>query len=182
MTERIAFFLRFIQEPKKIGSITPSSSYLVRRMLGGLAWDELTTIVELGAGTGVFTRFIATHKPMTCRVLVIEQDAAMRQALQRKHPSFLHGSHAEQMAPLLESYRLGPVDCIVSGLPFAAFSAELREAVLAAVWQSLKPGGVFIAFQYSLQLRPLLNRCFRGVEVSFVLLNLPPAFVYVCKK
>ena len=182
MTERIAFFLRFILEPQKIGSITPSSSYLVRCMLSRLPWDDLESIVELGAGTGVFTQFIAAHKKTTCQVLVIEQDVAMRQILKRKYPSFLHGSDAAQMAELLEGYQLGSIDCIISGLPFAAFSTELRESILETVWRSLKPGGFFIAFQYSLQLRTILKRYFREVKLSFVPFNMPPAFVYICIK
>lgn len=182
MTERAAFFLRFVLNPQQIGSITPSSDYLARRMLADLPWNKLETVIELGAGTGVFTRFIAAHKQDACRVLVVEQDNIMRQVLQNQYPDFNFGSHAEQLSLLLSRYQLGAADCIVSGLPFAVFSTQVRELLLTTVWNCLKPGGVFVAFQYSLQLRPLLKRRFRQVDTSFVLFNLPPAFVYVCRK
>lgn len=67
------FFRKFILHPKKIGSITPSSTFLTKKMLGNLPWQELDTIVELGAGTGVFSDYIACNKKKSCQVLLIEQ-------------------------------------------------------------------------------------------------------------
>jgi len=58
MRTRAAFLYKFIQKPKEIGSIVPSSSFLTKKMLMNLPWDHIETIVELGAGTGVFTKFI----------------------------------------------------------------------------------------------------------------------------
>ncbi|MDU4959507.1 MAG: methyltransferase domain-containing protein [Sporomusaceae bacterium] len=181
MTERVAFLLRFLMDPKKIGSVTPSSEFLTRQMLDGLAWKELSTIVELGAGTGVFTRYIADHKREASRVVVIEQDSMMRRRLRQRYPDFYFGRNAEGLEALLQTYRLGQADCIVSGLPFAAFPDERRRLIVAAVRRSLNPEGTFVAFQYSLQLHSLLRHYFREVRVKFVWLNMPPAFVYFCK-
>lgn len=182
MTERVAFFLKFMLEPKKIGSVTPSSNFLTRYLFKDLAWPEIALIVELGAGTGVFTRAIAEQKPAMCQVVVIEQDTVMRQVLQRSYPDFSFGMKAEQLEEFLQGNQLGQADCIVSGLPFAVFDAKQQSAVLTAVCRSLKQDGIFIAFQYSLQLYPVLKQYFREVKVGFVLLNLPPAFVYFCKR
>jgi phospholipid N-methyltransferase len=179
---RTIFLQKFLSEPRRIGSITPSSSFLTRKMLVGLPWDNIDTLAELGAGTGVFTDFIAQKKKKDCRVIVVEQDPEMRHALQTNHPSFLYGARAEELDRLLESYHLPPADCIVSGLPFAAFPKSVRDEILSAVNRSLKPGGCFVAFQYSLLLRKMLRQLFRQVEIGFVPLNIPPAFVFYCKK
>lgn len=182
LTTRAAFLCKFLLKPTKIGSITPSSAFLTRKMLADLPWGEIDTIAELGAGTGVFTNFIAGNKKESCRVIVIEEDAEMRELLGARHPAFLYGSKAEKLDWLLQRYNLPQVDCIVSGLPFAAFSQEQREKIISAVDRSLKPGGLFIAFQYSLQMKKMLKNTFEELQVSFVPLNIPPAFVYSCKK
>ena len=40
-------------------------------MLAALPWDQIDSIVELGAGTGVFTEYIAAHKKDTCQAVII---------------------------------------------------------------------------------------------------------------
>jgi len=181
LTDRAVFLQKFITEPQKIGSITPSSSFLTRKMLARLPWDNIETIVELGAGTGVFTSFIAENKKDSCQVLVIEQDIEMQEALRSSYPAFYFGTNAEKLDLLLKRHNLPQADCIVSGLPFAIFSEPLRSEIMASIDRSLKAGGIFVAFQYSLQLRKLLRRHFNEVKIDFVPLNMPPAFVYCCK-
>jgi phospholipid N-methyltransferase len=58
----------------------------------------------------------------------------------------------------------------------------LRSSILREVYQSLAPGGRFVTFQYSLQLKQELKRMYKKVDVSFTPLNIPPAFVYTCIK
>lgn len=182
LAERAEFLLRFLEEPAKIGSITPSSKFLTRKMLGGLPWDRMEIVVEMGAGTGVFTKYMAAHKSEFCQALVIEQNYEMREKLRRLYPEFYFGAKAEDVGALLQYFALRKADCIISGLPFAAFSRAQQHQVLLAVSQSLQPDGVFVAFQYSLQLRSVLKKYFREVKVDFMPLNVPPAFVYRCKK
>lgn len=182
MTDRIAFLNKFIMKPRKIGSITPSSSFLSNKMLSALSWEQIDTIVELGAGTGVFTKYIANHKKESCQVFVIERDFTMRKALRNNYPEFHYGAKAEKLRWLLHRNNIAQVDCIISGLPFSAFSECQRIEIMQAVYRSLKPGGIFIAFQYSLKMRKMLKKNFSKVHIDFVLLNMPPAFVYYCKK
>jgi phospholipid N-methyltransferase len=182
LTDRVEFFLKFVMRPEKIGSITPSSSYLTRRMLDDLPWAKMRTIVELGAGTGVFTRHIALHCQEGSNVVIFEQDPEMRRALKHRHPDFHYAAKAETLGKVMQSFSLPQADCIISGLPFAVFPDDLRQKIIAGVCENLASGGVFVAFQYS----PLLYRLFRDyfsrVEFGFVLLNMPPAFIYTCKK
>lgn len=179
---RTYFLHKFLSEPQRIGSVTPSSAFLTRKMLAELPWDNIDTLVELGAGTGVFTDFIAEKKKKSCRIIVVEQDAEMRQALQKRHGDFYYGVKAEELDQLLRDHALPQADYIISGLPFAAFPKSLRQQIFTAVNRSLKPGGYFIAFQYSLLLRKMLKKQFSKVKIGFVLLNIPPAFVFSCKK
>ena len=182
MINRVAFLNKFLLSPGKIGSITPSSKYLTQKMLSAVPWAQIETLVELGAGTGVFTRYIAEHKTASCQVLVIERDFHMRKLLRNTYPMFHFGAKAENLDRLLHQHALSPADCIISGLPFATFPDLLRHKLIATSYRVLKPEGIFIAFQYSLQMRKTLKTYFPQVGINFVPLNIPPAFVYFCKK
>ncbi|RKD21867.1 hypothetical protein BEP19_13840 [Ammoniphilus oxalaticus] len=177
---RLTFLNKFIQSPGQVGSITPSSIYLTKKMFDHVAWDEVDAIVELGAGTGVFTNYIFEHMADATTAVIIEKDAQMRQALQETYPSFYFGSDAAGMASLLKKLHTPQVDCIISGLPFANFSPQLRSEIMSVVLECLKPDGVFIAFQYSLQMKNMLKEHFNRVAINFEMRNVPPAFVYTC--
>ena len=58
MNDRFGYLRRFVAAPAQIGSVAPSSPFLTRAMLRGIDWSRMRTIVELGAGTGVFTAAI----------------------------------------------------------------------------------------------------------------------------
>jgi phospholipid N-methyltransferase len=182
MEMQTSFFYKFIVNPRKIGSITPSSAYLTQKMLAELPWENLHSIVELGAGTGIFTKYIANHKRQDCEALIIEQDPDMRHRLEFLYPKLSYGSQAENLPLLLKGHNIGNTDCIISGLPFAAFTSSLRKEILQAIYTSLKPGGIFVAFQYTPHLYLALHRQYKQVNLGFELRNLPPAFIYYCKK
>lgn len=58
LRDRKKFFINFLKNWKQIGSITPSSNFLSRKMLKGLDISGAKMIVELGAGTGSITKHI----------------------------------------------------------------------------------------------------------------------------
>ena len=178
--EQMMFLKDFIESPAKIGSITPSSPYLTRRLLASLPWEKSRVIVELGAGTGVFTEFIENHRRRDSVFLVIEQDSRMQAALKERFPQVLFGSNAEDLPYLMRLHDLPQADCIVSGLPFAVIKKKTRLKILAGIDRSLARHGTFAAFQYSLQMYCTFHRIFRKVKLGFTPLNLPPAFTYTC--
>jgi len=182
LTSRASFLYKFILHPQQMGSVTPSSSFLIKKALSNIAWDNVDTLIELGAGNGVFTEVIARNKKESCQVLIVEKDYQMRKALQANYPAFFYGAKAEKLDCLLKRFQMPQVDCIVSGLPFSIFPEVLRNNIMDVVNQSLKPGGIYIGYQYTLQMKNILKRYFHEVNVHFVPMNLPPAFIFYCKK
>ncbi|HEY7126695.1 MAG TPA: methyltransferase domain-containing protein [Ktedonobacterales bacterium] len=182
LQQRARFFEKFVHSPRMIGSVTPSSVFLVRAMLAPIPWHSIQTIVELGAGTGVMTRGIRRQLAPSGTALLFEQDAEMCSLLRQSYPEWIVEPTAERLAEALTSYGIQQVDCIVSGLPFANFTQYTRQEILANVLQALKPGGLFIAFQYSLQMKKQFCAHFDPISITFVPLNVPPAFVYVCRQ
>lgn len=180
--ERCLFLKDFLLHPSRIGSITPSSSQLTKKMLSRLPWEELNTIVELGAGTGVFTKYVMEHKKHDSRFLVIEQDTLMRRILMDQFPQALFDAQAECLPRIMRGWSLPKADCIISGLPFTVIERRTRLHILAGIDRMLNDNGVFVAFQYSPHMYGTFCRIFRKVDVGFTFLNLPPAFIYVCRK
>ena len=182
IAKRVDFFFEFVTQPQKIGSITPSSSFLAKKMLEDLPWSAMETIVELGAGTGVFTHYIAKKKSPSCQVVIFEQSTEMRAELQSQLPHFHYFEKAQNMEKALKVLSLSKADCIVSGLPFSIFPEKLTKTILNSAINSLKEDGVFVAFQYSPYVKKILKSYFTQIDMKFELLNMPPAFIYKCKK
>ncbi len=84
---------------------------------------------------------------------------------------------AEQLAK-----HVAQADAIISSLPLMAFPTPTVRKIIAEVKKSLKPGGIYVQFQYGLKSKKLLDKHFDDVSIDFTPLNIPPAFVYRCRK
>lgn len=181
MADFLVFLRRFLAEPGRVGSIAPSSRFLCERMLSRVDWGSTNVIIELGPGTGAFTQAIYQNIRPDTHYVLVERDAQFRTMLQSRFPELVIREEATMLSHYLEELKLGKADVIISGLPFALFPEELRGAILDEVQSVLAPGGLFITFQYSLQLQAELQERFSRVETNFTLLNIPPAFIYTCR-
>jgi phospholipid N-methyltransferase len=174
--DQLLFLRKFIASPRTMGSIAPSSAFLAYTMLKDIDWEKCDTILELGAGTGVFTAII--NDKANGEAFIFENDQEMNEKLQNQYPKLSYFRDARELSVALEGKK---ADYIISSLPFANFSETLQHQLLDEIQTSLKPGGTFITYQYSLQLKKKLKRRFQHVAISFQPINLPPAFVYRCR-
>lgn len=182
MHEKLLFLYKFGLAPKQIGSVTPSSIFLAKKMLEEVPWHQIASIAELGAGTGAITKYMDELLLKKTKVLLFEKDAEMRSHLSNRFSEYGCFEDACQLKQALKVAQLDELDCILSGLPFFNFPAQQREQLMQEITTALKPRGLFIAFQYSQQMRKQLSQNFEIKHIHFVPLNVPPAFVYVCKK
>ncbi|MFA5889295.1 MAG: methyltransferase [Candidatus Paceibacterota bacterium] len=174
------FFKNFLKNWKQVGSVTPSSRFLTTKMLKTIDFSKELLIVELGPGTGVFTEEILCRMGPNSKLTVLETNHDFVNHLRRirdERFNVLEVS-ADNLSSVLKGEK---VNIIVSGIPFLAIKKEVREVMLQEIKSSLKSGGKFIQFQYSLDLYEFLKKIFdNNVKISFVSLNIPPAFVYTC--
>jgi phospholipid N-methyltransferase len=192
MGDNLRFLGTFLRSPVLTGAVAPSSNQLAARMIEGLGLEDAQTIVELGPGTGPFTRAILERRRPGALVMAFEVDPDFAAALQRRYPEVVVVNEtAETLPQQLAARGRDAADCIVSGLPWAGFSRERQERLIAAVVASLRPGRRFATFAYvhasrfppGRRLRRLLTTHFASVTTSSVVWrNLPPAFVYRCRK
>lgn len=178
----IEFLNRFVRTPRQVGSVTPSSVFLARTIVGSVPWERCEVIVELGAGTGVITRAIQAQRRSGSRFHVFEVDPEFRQTLTRELPdASVHGD-AMDLASVLGTAGDAEADAIISCLPLTLMREEERLRLFASIGSVMAPDGIFVAFQYTPLLVPVLKRHFRTVEMRFAPLNVPPAFVYSCEQ
>jgi phospholipid N-methyltransferase len=183
--EKLKFIRTFFKNRKMIGAISPSSPALAKKMLESIDFINARVIVELGPGTGVFTKIILQKMHPNCKLIVFELNATFIQNLQNtiKDERFIavHDS-AEHLKQYLQTHQLNKADYIVSSLPLTAIPETIREKILRCSHENLNDHGEYIQFQYSLLQRKLIKSIYQRQKIKFTPFNLPPAFVYICKK
>lgn len=177
------FFIQSIRKFRQVGSIIPSSSFLASSICEQIDFTSASVLVELGPGTGVMTRLILSKMTKQCHLLCIEQNSAFSEQLNREindsQAQVIQGN-AQGLHRHLHKHNVSGVDCIISSLPLFNMPTRAKARILHACQKSLKFGGCFLQYQYSISDKKFVQRYFANVRTRFVLLNIPPAFVYTC--
>ena len=178
-----SFLKEFFKSNRMVGSIIPSSRFLSKKMLQPIAFEHAKVIVELGPGTGVFTKELLARIPTGCHLVVIELNDAFFKALSEKFKApnlhLVHGSAAD-ITNILQQLNLPKADYILSSLPLSNFPVSLRQMVFEAICANLQTQGKLIQFQYTRGLKKLYGAHFKDVQIDYTALNFPPAFIYTC--
>ncbi len=176
------FFSEFLKEGKNIGSITPSSKYLVKKMIEPIDFSKVQCIVEFGPGTGNITLELLKKMPDDSFLLAFETNAEFCEKLQDiKDPRLkVICDTAEKLEDYLSENNIQKADYIVSSLPLAMIPNNIVKNILSVVTQVLKPEGAYIQFQYSLNAYKKLRDTFKNVDLTFTPMNIPPAFIFTC--
>jgi len=178
-TDAFVFFRAWSRKPLRVASVVPSG-----RSLGRLITRELDgdcgTVIELGPGTGVFTRAIIARGVAEQDLVLVEMGGEFVGMLSRRFP---RATVLEADAAELGSFGIrGPVGAVVSGLPLLSMSTNQVEAIMSGAFTHLGSDGSFYQFTYGPRC-PVPRKTLRllGLEAKLVgrtLLNFPPASVY----
>lgn len=183
MGDTLLFFKNFLTNPSAIGSIVPSSPFLVNLLLDGLDFEKARVIVEFGPGTGVFTDEILRRLHPEAKLVCIELMEEFHITLKAKYADerviMIHGSAAD-VVKHLDELGLPKADFILSGLPFTSLPEGLRHEILSNTARALKPEGRFLLYQYSTFLLGRLRKYFKVINTRWTPLNVPPAFTFYC--
>jgi phospholipid N-methyltransferase len=181
--EIFLFASNFLRHPHMLGSFIPSSRFLVDTVLAPVDWSNARVIVEYGPGVGTFTAEILRRMRADARLVVIETNAEfvrfMRASLPDKRLIVEHDS-AENVLEILHGHGLPLADYIVSGIPLGSFSRSLQASISEASRTALVSDGVFLVYQFTARVVPVLRETFPVVRCSRELRNLPPAQLFVC--
>ena len=166
-----------------LGSVVPSSSFLVNDMMSQVDWDRARVLVEYGPGVGTFTREILRRMRPDAVLVAIELNTEFVEYLSEnvRDPRFrvVHGSAARVRSILLKE-NLPAADYIISGLPYRNMTDSLRREILEESRMALKSEGSMLLFQYTRTMLPYLESSFSSVKLNFQLFNILPALIFHC--
>ncbi len=185
MKDSLLLLSSFIKKPKEVGAVAPSSKFLTKGIVENIDFEASRNIVELGPGLGTFTKAILKKSAPYARVFCFEINRKFCDYLKKRvidKRLVIINASAEDLNKNIRKLKVKNVDYVVSGLPFLNFSTSKKKRILKGIRNSLSDGGKFVLFQYTNGLSGLLKSYFGSVERKFVPLNVPPAFVYVCRK
>jgi phospholipid N-methyltransferase len=181
----VLFFKRFLQRPFQIASIVPSSKALVERVASKIDFSRPRVIAEYGPGEGVHSREIARRMSRDSHLLLFELDRAFSRDLERQFAGdrrvhVIHGD-AARLPQELERRRMANCDYILSGIPFSILKIDKKRALLQKTYDALAPGGSFIIYQVTNELKQHAT-LFEYAESEYFLQNIPPMFITVFQK
>lgn len=173
----LLFLKQTLAHPKMIGAVIPTSRAAVDATLAGVDWDNCRLFVEYGPGTGVFTRRVLELAHPDASVIAIDTNpdfaAYLRRSITDRRLHVVHGS-ATDVERIIADRGGAKADYVLSGLPFSTLPDGLGDRIVAATHRSLRPGGQFIVYQYSLFAKALLVRVFDQVTCDRAWLCVPP--------
>jgi len=143
-------------------------------------------VLELGPGTGVFTRALLARGVSAENLTLLEFDPKLAKLLGARFPGVRVVSACATKLASLDLFEQNGVGAIVSGLPLLSMPHTTIHQILEGSFSQLREEGTIYQFTY----RPLcpvprkvmkaLN--LKGVCTNFSMKNLPPAWVFALRK
>jgi len=181
VAERIRFLRAWRANPKGVGAIWPSGSRLAAAITRGI--DPASgPCLELGAGTGAFTRALVARGLDPHQLTLVEMDAQFARQLRHDFPgAYVHQGDAARLAGL-PLFLEGQAGAAVCGLPLLNMPVKQQIGILRGTFSQLRPGGAMYLFTYGprcpVPQRVLDRLGLRARRTETVLANVPPAHVW----
>ena len=186
----VEFIKAALKNPMQISTVFQTSPWLCEALLKNVDVEAAKLILELGPGAGAVTEPLLKRMKVDSKYVGIELNSSLVSYLHKNYPGrdFVEGS-AEMANDVAAKH--GPIDAVVSSLPWTIFPGEVQEKIITSVHSSLREGGVFVTYvclnasiyPAAKNLKRLLDDNFNNVHKGPVeWRNIPPAFVYTCTK
>ena len=149
----IRFISQAIKNGHSTGAIAPSSRFLAGEMVASIKQVEHKRILEVGCGTGAFTKAILKTLQNGDEFQIVEMNETFCQDIEMNLLSSFCGNNpdirVELHNKLLQEANLdGEFDAIICGLPFNNFPIELVEELFQTMLGLLKEGSELAYFEY----------------------------------
>ena len=179
----VLFARNFFKHPSMLGSIVPSSSFLVKHLMAEIDWDRARVLVEFGPGVGTITREVLKRMRRDAVLVAIELNQEfvehLGETIHDTRLRLVHGSAAD-VRRILAERGLAAADCIISSIPYSLLSAAERQEIVSESRHALQAQGSLLVFQFNRSLLPYLKSSFSSVKLNFQLLNILPVLVFHC--
>lgn len=166
----------------RIGAVAPSSSALARIITRDIRPDA-GPVIELGPGTGAFTRCILSKGVPESNITLVENSPDFTALLRQRFPEArLLEMDVTRMRRGEDPWKTMQAQAVISGLPLLTMGTRSQWNVVGACMQSLRAGAALYQFTYMTKcpVAPeiLARMGLRAERIGSSLFNLPPASVF----
>jgi phosphatidylethanolamine/phosphatidyl-N-methylethanolamine N-methyltransferase len=182
--DELRFFKGWLDKPKAVGAIMPTSSITARRMASVIDPSSGLPVLELGPGTGVITRAILERGILPENLYAIEYSEDFVDFLRMEFPdvNVIQGD-AFDLDKTLGTFRDLKFDAVVSGVPLLNFPVARRIAYIEGILDRLPEGRPIVQLTYG-PLSPVPPRrgSYTVSHLDFVFRNVPPTQLWVYRR
>ncbi|CAH2405181.1 Phospholipid N-methyltransferase [Mesorhizobium escarrei] len=180
-SEVYGFFRAWLSDPLRVAAVVPSGRALESAITAEIS-SRTGPVIELGPGTGAFTRALIARGVRQEDLALIEYGSAFAVKLQfrfpRAHTLCMDASRLRNV----ELFGGTPAGAVVSGLPLLSMPPRKVIAILDGAFGKMRSDGAFYQFTYGPSCpvpRVLLDRLgLKATHIGRALANVPPAAVY----
>ena len=182
--DELKFFKGWIDKPKAVGSIVPTSSVTARKMASVIDPGSGLPVLEVGPGTGVITRAILARGVKPENLYTVEYSADFVRHLRRLYPkvNVIEGD-AFNLAATLGDRRGMVFDSIISGVPLLNYPVAQRIANLEDLLNRLPDGRPVVQLTYGpLSPIPPGRGNYTVEHFHFIVRNIPPTQLWIYRR
>lgn len=186
--DELKFFKGWIDKPRAVGSIVPTSSVTARKMASVINTSSGLPVLEVGPGTGIITKYILKHGVNPRDLYCVEYSADFVSHLRRQFPevNVVEGD-AFNLGDTFET-ALGDksptrFDSVISGVPLLNFPVAQRVKYLESLLDRLPEGRPVVQLTYGPKspIPPGLGD-YTVEHFNFILRNIPPTQLWIYRR
>lgn len=183
-SETVRFFKGWLDKPRAVGSIVPTSATTAREMASLVDTASDLPVLELGPGTGVITKAILDRGVQPESLWAIEYAEDFVEHLRKEYPqvNVIQGD-AFNLDDTLGDKKDTVFDSIVSAVPLLNFPVPQRIAYVEDLLNRIPVGRPIMQITYGPRSPVPPGKGNYTVERhGFVLRNVPPAHLWVYRR
>ena len=180
---RFKFLLEALRNFKEVGTVTRSGKALSRKIASFITKED-KFVLELGAGDGAITGRILHNMHPEGKLLCFEINPKMVEVLSLiDDPRLIViNDSAEKMEEYMKTHDIIAFDGIISAIPYIVLPKELANKIINLCKLNLKMERFYMQVHYAKTKLSLYTEAFGNIETFWVLMNVPPAYVFKCVK
>lgn len=182
--DELKFFKGWIDKPKAVGSIIPTSSVTARKMASIIDPNSGLPALEVGPGTGVITKAILKRGVKPANLYTVEYSHDFVLHLRRNYPgvNVIEGDAFDLDGTLGD--KAGMVfDSVVSGVPLLNFPVATRVKYIESLLDRIPSGRPIVQLTYGPKspVPPGLGD-YTVEKFDFIIRNIPPTILWIYRR
>ncbi|MER8398104.1 phospholipid N-methyltransferase PmtA [Mesorhizobium sp. M1348] len=182
--DELKFFKGWIDKPKAVGSIVPTSSITAGKMASIVDPTSGLPVLEVGPGTGVITRAILAQRIKPENLYAVEYSSDFVRHLRQLYPgvNVIEGDAFNLDATLGDKRDL-IFDSVISGVPLLNFPVAQRIAYVESLLDRIPAGRPIVQLTYGpLSPIPPGRGDYTVEHFHFVIRNIPPTQLWIYRR